>query len=108
MLRQTSGLSSFETIPKGPASGRSASIAATLLSIPAAWRQALVAHRRYEGLRSKGAPHDVALRQALGLSQVGGEHRPHPRRCRHGHGRCTPQPRRERDAVQIGLLIYGG
>lgn len=29
---------------------------------------ALGAHRRYENLRSQGAPHDRALRQALGIS----------------------------------------
>jgi len=33
-------------------------------------REAFLAHRRYEELRSKGIPHDTAIRQALGIPRV--------------------------------------
>jgi hypothetical protein len=32
-----------------------------------ALHEALTAHRRYERLTSRGVPHDIALRQALGI-----------------------------------------
>ena len=32
-----------------------------------ALREGLAAHRRYEHLRSRGVPHDTALRKALGM-----------------------------------------
>jgi hypothetical protein len=45
-------------------------IVATLWSLCDAWREALAAHRRYEHLRSRGVPHDAALRESLGLGRV--------------------------------------
>ena len=33
----------------------------------AAWRESLAASRQYEQLRSRGMPHDAALREALGM-----------------------------------------
>ena len=42
-----------------------------------AWRDGLAAHRRYEQLRSRGVPHEEAIREALGVgcsrSQAGRE-----------------------------------
>ena len=121
MLMQTPRLAGFETAQPVPATAGSPSIAATLWSIPGAWRQALAAHRRYDCLRSRGTPHDVALRQALdhateetrSTKPSAGQHQPRPRaatpRCRHGHGhahgRGAPLSRRER--VEIGLMMYG-
>ena len=35
-----------------------------------AWCEGLVAHRQYEHLRSKGMPHERALREALGIDAV--------------------------------------
>ena len=32
-----------------------------------AFRDGLAAHRQYESLRSKGIPHDTALREAIGI-----------------------------------------
>ena len=32
-----------------------------------AWREGLAAHERYEHLRSRGVPHDTAIRAALGI-----------------------------------------
>ena len=42
-------------------------IVTALLAMWDAWREALVAHRRYEHLSSRGMPHDKALKEALGL-----------------------------------------
>jgi hypothetical protein len=39
-----------------------------------AWCEGLVAHRQYEHLRSKGMPHERALREALGIGVAS----PHP------------------------------
>jgi hypothetical protein len=39
-----------------------------------AWCEGLVAHRQYEHLRSKGMPHERALREALGIGAAS----PHP------------------------------
>jgi hypothetical protein len=35
-----------------------------------AWGEALAAHRQYEHLRSRGVPHDTAIRESLGLGHV--------------------------------------
>jgi hypothetical protein len=32
-----------------------------------AWREALAAHRYYEHQRSRGVPHDMALKEAVGF-----------------------------------------
>jgi hypothetical protein len=40
---------------------------AALRSIFATFGEGLAAHREYEALRSRGMPHDTALRAALGL-----------------------------------------
>jgi hypothetical protein len=45
-------------------------IVATLRAVGEAWREALAAHRDYERLRSRGMPHDTALRESLGLGRV--------------------------------------
>ena len=42
----------------------------TLLAMCDAWREALAAHRQYEYLRSRGIPHDGALRESLALGHV--------------------------------------
>jgi hypothetical protein len=41
---------------------------AIMLTILSALPEGLAAHRRYEHLRSEGVHHDLALRQALGIS----------------------------------------
>jgi hypothetical protein len=43
---------------------------ATLYAICDAWREALAAHRHYELLRSRGIPHDTAIRESLGLGHI--------------------------------------
>jgi len=43
---------------------------ATLYAMWDAWREALAAHRHYELLRSRGIPHDTAIRESLGLGRV--------------------------------------
>jgi hypothetical protein len=95
--------------------------ATTLRRLGEAWRQALSAHRSYHRLRSRGTPHDTALRLALGMndplaSDMGATTPPATARrrsraatphCRHARGHCVP-PSRERDTVEPSLLIYGG
>ena len=58
--------------PVRPASHRSTSVMDMLRIVLGSLREALAAHRRYENLRSRRVHHDLAIRQALGLS--------HPRR----------------------------
>ena len=48
----------------------SRSLGSTLQIVIQSLREGLDAHRRYEELRSKGIPHDAAIRQALGLPRV--------------------------------------
>jgi hypothetical protein len=43
---------------------------ATLHAMWDAWGEALSAHRQYEHLRSRGVPHDTAIRESLGLGRV--------------------------------------
>lgn len=43
-------------------------VAEALRNICDAMREALAAHRQYERLTSAGAPHDIALREALGIN----------------------------------------
>jgi hypothetical protein len=43
---------------------------ATLHAMWDAWGEALAAHRQYEHLRSRGVPHDTALRESLGLGRI--------------------------------------
>lgn len=43
-------------------------LATALRTVLDALREAVGAHRQYEHLRSRGTPHDTALRQALGIS----------------------------------------
>ena len=65
-------LTHIETCPTGQfagTTGRSPStFAATLRNIRDALREGLAAHREYEHLRSRGTPHDAALKHAFGLS----------------------------------------
>ena len=42
----------------------------TLRSFCDAWREALAAHRQYEHRRSRGVPHDAALKKSLGLGHA--------------------------------------
>ena len=51
-----------------PADYPSRSIATALRTLYDALRAAVGAHRQYEHLRSRGTPHDRALRRALGIS----------------------------------------
>ena len=57
--------------PSGRSARRSAApfwpAATAVGTIFAALREGLAAHRRYETLRSRGVPHDTALREALGI-----------------------------------------
>ena len=46
-------------------------IATKLRSVSNALREGIAAHRHYEHLRSRGIPHDAAIRQALGISRPG-------------------------------------
>jgi hypothetical protein len=49
-----------------PASAAGAMVSA-LRTAWDAWRDALAAHRHYEHLRSRGVPHEKAIREALGV-----------------------------------------
>ena len=78
MLRNCHYLSGFESShreasparrPARPAAAAWPN-AETLRAIGEAWREALAAHRDYERLRSRGRPHDAALRESLGLGRV--------------------------------------
>lgn len=51
-----------------PADHPSWPIATALRTVLDALLEAVEAHRQYEHLRSRGTPHDRALRQALGIS----------------------------------------
>ena len=57
--------------PAGRSAQRTASsswpIATTLRTMCDAWREGLAAHRQYEHLRSRGIPHESAIREALGI-----------------------------------------
>ena len=43
-------------------------IAIKLRTVADALREGIAAHRHYEHLRSRGTPHDTAIRQAFGIS----------------------------------------
>jgi hypothetical protein len=61
-----------------------AALGATLGALRTAWeacRDGLDAHRHYEHLRSRGVPHEKAIREALGVGQSRS-----PRAC----GRAMP------------------
>ena len=45
-------------------------MAATLGAMWDAWGEGLAAHRQYEHLRSRGIPHDTAIRESLGLGRI--------------------------------------
>ena len=51
--------------------GRTASapgaMASALRTAWEAWRDGLAAHRHYEHLRSRGVPHEAAIRESLGV-----------------------------------------
>jgi hypothetical protein len=49
-----------------PASAPDAMVSA-LRTAREAWRDGLAAHRHYEDLRSRGVPHEEAIRDALGV-----------------------------------------
>jgi hypothetical protein len=77
MLQSSSHAPGFGEAQQGPDFAcRSASptgfwsspIAAKLRIVRDALSQGIAAHRRYEHLRSRGVPHDPAIRQALGIS----------------------------------------
>ena len=63
-------------------------MAATLHAIYDAWRDALAAHRQYEHLRSRGVPHDAALRESLALGHVHRAGTPHAARLLYLAGRA--------------------
>lgn len=50
---------------------RSWPLASMLRTFGDAFREALAAQRRYDRLRSRNISHDTALRQALGISNLG-------------------------------------
>ena len=53
------------TAQSPPSSAVRGKTVTALLAVFDAWREALVAHRRYEHLRSRGIAHDKAIREAL-------------------------------------------
>jgi hypothetical protein len=50
--------------------GTAPPIATTLRAIADAWCEGLAACRQYEELRSSGVPHDLAVKEALGLGLI--------------------------------------
>ena len=73
--------------PAQRADDRSRPTAVMLRSIRDALREGLAAQRRYEHLRSEGVHHDLAIRQAFGISQPASESEERRRRhsdCRAG------------------------
>jgi hypothetical protein len=67
-----------------------------------ALREAVVAHRRYERLRSRGVPHDTALREALGMGHS-------IRECRlseHGQRRLPDNAAWLEASASIGALSF--
>jgi hypothetical protein len=54
-----------------PASSGAARTAATLVSVCEVLREGLAALGHYEGLRSKGIPHDAAIRSAFDTREPG-------------------------------------
>jgi len=58
---------------QGTAASRPAAI--TLATIYGALRDGLAAHRRYERLRSRGVPHETAIRKALDVCPTPIEHK---------------------------------
>ena len=72
-----------------------------LRSFCRAFRDAFAAHRRYEDLTWKGIPHDVALRQALGIADPSERGRCPGGPPRSANGPPTAPPsRRENDASE--------
>jgi hypothetical protein len=49
-------------------------ITTKLRTVRDALREGIAAHRQYERLRSRGIPHDKAIRQALGISHRAKSH----------------------------------
>ena len=66
--------------PVRPAGHRSTSAMDVLRIVLGSLREALAAHRRYEHLRSRRVHHDLAIRQAFGLSHPACASE-QPRRC---------------------------
>jgi uncharacterized protein YjiS (DUF1127 family) len=56
-----------------PAGFSSSPTATKLRAVWDALREGIAAHRQYEHLRSRGIPHDMAIRQALGISHPVGD-----------------------------------
>ena len=80
MLRTSFYAPDFETAdwtdlrprPAQPGASASGTAAATLRTARDALREAFSAYRRYECLKSRGIPHDPALREALDLRRPAG------------------------------------
>ena len=56
--------------PRRETASRAWPMVAMLHAMCDAWREALAAHRQYECLRSRGIPHDTAIRDSLGLGHI--------------------------------------
>ena len=70
MLRSFPYPAGFDETPQETAQRTAASswpTATALRTMYDAWREGLAAHRQYEHLRSRGIPHDTAVREALGI-----------------------------------------
>jgi hypothetical protein len=70
--------------PVRPTDHRPTSAMHMLRTILGALREGLAAHRRYEHLRSKGVHHNLAIRQALGISHPASASEERRRCCRAG------------------------
>ena len=70
-----STLAHIETYLSGQSSGTGAwsatMLATTLRNVRDALREGLAAQREYEHLRSRGTPHDAAIKHAFGLAPHG-------------------------------------
>ena len=81
---------------------RSWSIPEVLWNVCDALREAVTAHRRYEWLRSRGIPHDTALRETLGIGYSACEcHAP-----TRGLRELATTPVRHGTLASIGVLSY--
>lgn len=72
-------------------------IAQALRNIRDAMREALAAHRQYERLMSGGAPHDTALREALGIDHS---------TCACRAATCSPLGSQGNAGESVGNLSY--
>jgi hypothetical protein len=87
--------------PETSPTGASWAISEPLWKFCDALREAVVAHRQYEWLRSRGVPHESALRESLGVGHSTCE-------CHSSGGprETATNPVREGAFPSIGVLSY--